>query len=416
MKRWISRSAALACVVALAAFLCACNHSTFRPPGREGPPGLVKHGDEAHLWLMTKQEEQRMRHLGGGTRSIGKWITETWYHFDLQAHDPATTARVWKKRLLTVKDDQGGHSAQSRIFGQDGNKVWLFVNDQPVAVAAADGSVLADRKTLEQANPELRDLIPNDLDFYAYDDGLVIVAADARQWRIRGADYKAEPYTAPNDDYFRNVQFMATRWNGGFHTDDFLVRQANVDGKWIGLYSEKEAKDVANDEFGDHYKGEVVFNEGSQARRTFWTARIGKTKEFSEGTHDRLFDVTRVPGAPEYLQVGMLVRQGTRQPLRLQDPSGFLVLHRTRLDEQGRLAITRLDDSLKPQWTTKLPYHDLRNRFESKDHLLLYGLVQETVKGVTSTSEHIVSLDLRDGKVRAWNVPLEREVGVEEPR
>jgi hypothetical protein len=32
------------------------------------------------------------------------------------------------------------------------------------------------------------------------------------------------------------------------------------------------------------------------------------------------------------------------------------------------------------------------------------------VKGVTGTSEHIVSLDLRDGSLRAWNVPLEREV------
>jgi hypothetical protein len=411
MNRWKSRRVALPFALALSVLLSSCNHSTFRPPEREGPPGLVKRGDEARLWLVLKQEEQRMRHIGGGNRSIGKWITETWYHFYLEAHDPATTDRVWKKKLLSVKDDQGGHASQSRIFGQDGDRIWLFVNDQPVAVSSVDGSTLADRQTLEQRNPELRDLIPKDLDFYAYDDGLVIVAADARRWRIRGTDFRAEPYVAPNDDYFRTVQFMATRWNGGYHTKDFLVQQASVDGKWLGFYSEKEAADAGHDEFGDHYKRpDVVWDEGSQARRTFWTARIGKTEEFSEGTHDRLFDVTRVPGAPEFLQAGWLVRQGTRQPLRMQDPAGFLVVHRTRLDEEGRLAITRLDDALKPQWTAKLPYHDLRNRFESADRLLLYGLVQETVKGVTGTSEHIVSLDLRDGSLRAWNVPLEREV------
>jgi len=257
----------------------------------------------------------------------------------------------------------------------------------------------------------LRGLISKELDFYAFDDGLVIIAADARRWRIRDEDFHAEPYVAPNDEYFRNVQFMATRWNGGHHTQDFLVRQANVDGKWLGLYSEKEAADAGHDEFGDHYKRpDAVWDEGSQARRTFWSARIGKTKEFSEGTHDRLFDVTRVPGAPDYLQAGWLVRQGTRQPLRVKDPDGFLVVHRTRLDEEGRLAITRLDDALKPQWTAKLPYHDLRNRFELPDRLLLYGLVQETKKGVTGTSERIVSLDLRDGSFRAWNVPLERAV------
>ena len=411
MHRWISRFAALPCALALIVLLSSCNHSTFRPPEREGPPGLVKHGDEAHLWLVTKQEEQRMRYVGGSARSTGTWINETWYHFHLEAHDPTTTARVWKKKLLSVKDDEGGHSSQARIFGPDGDRIWLFVHDQPIAVSSADGSRIADRETLEQANPELRGLISKELDFYAFDDGLVIIAADAQRWRIRGENFHAEPYVAPNDEYFRNVQFMATRWNGGHHTQDFLVRQANVDGKWLGLYSEKEAADAGHDEFGDHYKRpDAVWDEGSQARRTFWSARIGKTKEFSEGTHDRLFDVTRVPGAPDYLQAGWLVRQGTRQPLRVKDPDGFLVVHRTRLDEEGRLAITRLDDALKPQWTAKLPYHDLRNRFELPDLLLLYGLVQETKKGVTGTSEHIVSLDLRDGSFRAWNVPLERAV------
>ena len=80
--------------------------------------------------------------------------------------------------------------------------VWLFLNDRPVAVSNKDGSTLADRSTIEQRNPGLRDLIPKDLDFYAYDDGLVIIAADARRFRIRAPDYKAEPYIAPNDEYF----------------------------------------------------------------------------------------------------------------------------------------------------------------------------------------------------------------------
>ena len=224
-------------------------------------------------------------------------------------------------------------------------------------------------------------------------------------------DFHAEPYTAPNDEYFRNAQFMATRWNGGYHTQDFLVRQMMTDGRWIGFYSPKEADHAGRDEFGDHLaKPEVVDDEGAQARRTFWTARIGKTKEFTEGAHDRLFDVTRVPGAPEFLEAGLLIRQGTRQPLRLQDPSGFLVLHRTRLGEEGRLAFTRLDDNLKTQWTTKLPFHDLRNRYEVPGRLLLYGIVQQTERGVTGTSEHLVSLDLGDGKLQAWNVPMEQKV------
>lgn len=149
---------------------------------------------------------------------VGKWVTETYYHFHLQAHDPATADRLWKKELLTVKDDAGGHTAQARLLGQAGEIVWLFLNDQPVAVSSKDGRTVADRSALERQNPELRDLIPKELDLYAYDDGLVITAADARRFRIEGSEFRAQPYTPPNDEYFRQVEFMATRWNGGYHT------------------------------------------------------------------------------------------------------------------------------------------------------------------------------------------------------
>ncbi|MDQ3200009.1 MAG: hypothetical protein M3Q46_12655, partial [Verrucomicrobiota bacterium] len=175
------------------------------------------------------------------------------------------------------------------------------------------------------------------------------------------------------------------------------------------FFTEKEAAQAGNDEWGDHMtKPETVHEDNGPTRRTFWTARIGKTKEFSEGTHDRLFDVTRIPGALEYLEAGLLKRAGAQEPLRLEDQAGFLVVHRTRLDEEGRLAITRLDDNFKAQWTTALPYHDLRNRFESPGRLLLFGIVQETEKGVTSSSEHLAALNLADGKMQSWDVSAEK--------
>ncbi len=400
----------LVAALALASLCASCSKSSFDPVEREGPPALVAQpAGEPIFWLMLKQEEQRMRYLRGGSRMIGNWVTEIYFHFDLQAHDPATAGRLWKKRMLTVKNEAGGHTAQARILGQEGEVVWLFLHDQPVAVSSKDGSVLADRKTLERQNPELRDLIPTVLDFYAYDGGLVMTAADARRFRISGSEFRAQPYTPPNDDYFRQVEFMATRWNGGYHTKDFVAYQLMRDGKWLGLYTEKEAAYAGNDEWGDHLaKPESIYPEGSRARRTFWTARIGKTKEFSEGAHDRLFDVTRVPGASEYLEAGLLIQPGTRQVLRLQDPSGVMVVHRTRLDEQGRVAFTRLDDNLQTKWTATLPFHDLRNRYQLPGHLLLYGIVQETEKGVTGWSEHLVALDLRDGRRQGWNVKHER--------
>ena len=82
-------------------------------------------------------------------------MTEMHYHFDLHGHDARTTERLWTKRLLSVKDKEGGHNAQGRILGRDGEVVWLFLHNQPVALAARDGSVLADGPALEQRNPAL---------------------------------------------------------------------------------------------------------------------------------------------------------------------------------------------------------------------------------------------------------------------
>ena len=119
--------------LALAVSLSSCNRSSFRPPEREGPPALVQEAGQPRVWLLLKQEEQKSRYLGG-TRTIGKWVTEIYYHFDLQSHDPATADRLWKKRLLTVKEEGGGRVAQARLLGQEGEVVWLFMNYGTVAI------------------------------------------------------------------------------------------------------------------------------------------------------------------------------------------------------------------------------------------------------------------------------------------
>lgn len=391
--------------------LASCDSSSFDPPRRLGPPALVMHEGEPRLWLMVKQEEEKQRRFGGSRRWASSWVTETYYHFELQWHDSRTTERLWKKRLLTLKDDKGGHNAEARILGQDGNVVWLYLHDGPVAVSAGDASVLADRAQLEQRNSSLQGLLAKELKFYTYDNGLVITSADSRLYKVRVSDYAVEPYKPASDDHFRSVQFMSSQWNGGYNNVDFMTRQIMLGSRWFGFYTEKEAADAGDDRFGDTLKNpDSVIPEGSRARRTFWTARIGKTKEFSEGSHDRVFDITRVPGAPDFLEAGLLIQQGTKKPLMLADPESFLVLHRTRLDAEGRLALTRLDTDLRPRWTATLPFIQLQNRFQFPDRLLMYGSVQVTEKGATDWQELIAALDLRDGGTRVWNVTRERSV------
>ena len=55
----------------------------------------------------------------------------------------------------------------------------------------------------------------------------------------------------------------------------------------------------------------------------------------------------------------------------------------------------------------RCPFHDLRNRYESAgtSSSLRNRLTDE--KGVTGSSEHLVALNLSDGKMQSWNVPAE---------
>lgn len=397
---------AVGCVLLLA----ACESRTFGPPERVGPPLLVMQGDEPRLWLLVKIEESRQRYLRSGSRMLGNWVTERHYHFDLHTHDGRTAQRLATKRLASVPDKDGGYNARGRMLGPDGEAVWLFLHDEPLALAMRDGSVLIDGAGLAERNPSLKDVLPKELDFYVFDDGLVVTTADGRRVRVRASAMNAEPYQPASEDHFRQAQFMATQWNGGYQAKDFMTRQITLGGRWLGLLSEREAQDAGDDGFGDHFKdSSQIFHEGARARRTFWTARIGKTKEFSEGAHDRLFDVTKVPNAPEFLEAGLLIKQGTRAPLILSDPTGMLVLHRTRLDDEGRLALTCLDEGLREQWKATLPMTELRNRFELSGRLLFYGAAQVERKGARNWQELIVALDLRDGKMQAWNVTLEKK-------
>lgn len=412
MKRFHSGGAALVLTALLTS--CGGHASTFRPAEAQGPPALVEQGKESCLWLLLKQEEQRTERIGSYASAQAE--TTSYYHFDLQAHDPATAARLWKKPLREVREDSGGRTFAARILGQQGEVVWLFLGDGPVALSSKDGTQVADRATLEQRNPALHSLIPKELKFYAYDDGLILIAADARRFRIRAGDFVAETYTPPNEAYFREVQ---SRRDDFHRMGEFLLKQMMLNSRWIGFFTEKEAEDVGKDDFGKkiatvgpsfNYWSEF---EDAQARRTFWSARIGKTKALPE-IRDRLFDLTRIPGASEFLAAGLFLEAGpftmpgTKQALRLHEPDGFLVLHRTRLGEEGRLALTRLDDNFKTRWAATLPLQEFHQRFDPPGHLLLFGSVPETKGAATSTSEHLVALDLADGKVQSWNVTADQ--------
>lgn len=477
-----------AVLLSLVLWLSACSHSSFDPPERSGPIGLVDTGSGKQAWLAVIQEEERSRHIGGGSRSSGRWVTDYIYHLRLQAHDPATAQRLWLKELKVLRDKEGGMGAQIRVLGQQGDIVWVWVHDQVLALSARDGSLVADRAALAKANPGIAGVLPSELKFYTFIGKLVVTLADARRVGIEMPGYRAAPYQVADERQFSHAVSLGTTWNGGYDTRDFGVRHGRFGNDWIGLLSEREARDAEDDSRGDHYADSVdIDDERELARRTFWRATAtawnddflvyggrkgvqgycadraesaardddsnafmraaadGNLDDYEDGaratapaTHrqrikdcvenfdaekfkrivtlerisgagewlqGRLLKAEAVPGAPEWIQRGILMKPAVRAPLRLQDPDGVLVLHRTRMDAQGRLALSRVDGGFaRTSWTAVLPYDALTNRWSVGSHLLLNGNWNEVREGVTTRHEAMLSLDLGDGRWQAWDI------------
>jgi hypothetical protein len=411
----------------LLSFLAACSSSHFESPDMQGEPAMVDADGQPRLWVLSKQEEKREVSVGGSRRSAPSWRTDTFFHFQVQAFDPLTAKPLWKKRLLTFGDAEARGTAPSRVIGssvdgallgQDGGIVWLRIGALPFAVSAADGSVVADAAELQKRNPELAGLLPEDARLYGFDRGLVLTAADARMFAIRGPGLKAVAYTPPPPPTYEEGPMQA---NGTRRTvpmrpliGPIPVRQVVLDGKWLGLYSPKEAVDAGDDTWGDHFLYPYTVLDESMARRTFWRTEVVTGQRFDD-RFDRLSGLTPIADTPTYLEGRFVAELPGEKPLVLADPTSVLVWHLTRIDSAGRLALARVGADLKPLWATALPLSETgllnpETYWLLPGAIVVMGQLQSETDGVTSREPHLVSVRLSDGAMQAWNMSQERAV------
>ncbi len=406
--------------------IAGCTSSHLEPPEIQGPIAMVKDGSASRVWVLSKQEEVHTVSVGGGSRQTGTTRDDTYFHFDLKAYDPITTRPLWTRHLVTIGDPDPkgfepsrviGSAAEGQLLGQDGSVVWLLIDNSPMALNAADGSVLADAAALEQRNPTLKGLLPREAKLYGFDQGLVLTSADARRLVIRGPGLLATPYAPtpaaqPEPDRMANGR---ERVVPSLPMGEVLARQVLLGGQWLGLYSEKEAADVLNDSFGDKYRYPYsVIDEGSLVRRGFWRGRVIDAQRFDD-KFQRLADLAPVANAPTYIRGRFLKDPATGKALILDAPAGVVVWHSTRIDNAGRLALTRLGADLHAIWTTELPVSENSIATPMRywllpGHIIVSGVQESVVDGTTQRELHLVSVQLADGARQAWNLHHETAV------
>ncbi|MEO6155188.1 MAG: PA2928 family protein [Thermomonas sp.] len=406
-----------------------CSSTTFEAAEVKGAPAMVDDAGQPRLWVLSKQEERRQIAVGGVSRRTSTdWRTDTFFHFSVQAIDPISTKTVWKQRLRTFGDDEAtgsnpsrviGSAVSARLLGQEGPRVWLLIGDEPMVVSAHDGQLLADAAGLEARNPTLKGLLPSEAKHYGFDDGLVLMSADARQFVVRGDKLQAQPYTLPPP---RNPWPKGQMLADG--TEEMVPmppplgepppRQAMLGSEWIGLYSEKEAAEIARDESGKTLRYPYsVSDEGSLARRTFWRAKIVPFKD-RDNTFQRLTELKPIPGAPTFLKGRFINEPDSDRPMKLEGTPGLLVIHSTRMDAAGRVMLARLDANLKKVWRTELPFSEtnlLRNitKWRLPGHLVAVGEKEYVEAGVTHREPWIASVALDTGAMQVRKLTVEED-------
>jgi hypothetical protein len=398
--------------------LAGCSRSTFERVEVLGSPAMVDQGGNPRLFVLTKQKEVRQVGVGSGSMD---WRSDTFFHFGIQAFDPLSAKPLWHQRLQTFGDPDAkgtapsrviGSTVDARLLGQDGNIVWLLIGESPLAIDVNNGRIVADSERLQQVNPELKGLLPSEAKHYTFNQGLVLMAADARQFVVRGPDQKAVPYTSPPPPAAPEGRLQANGTRELVPTKPFgenPVRQVTLGGQWLGLYSEKEAIDAGKDDWGRNLRYPYrVIDEGRLSRRTFWRAKIITAQQFDD-RFERLSDLTPIPGAPTFLKGRFKTDPKTGDALLLSDPESVLVWHSTRVDDAGRLAMTRLDADLKPIWKAELPLSEtdaVRQvaTWLLPGHMVVVGQLQTTADGVQSRTLQAATIDLKTGEFRTMDL------------
>lgn len=404
--------------------LSGCKNSWFGTPELQGRPGMVQAGDDTALWVLQKQEEIRRVGVGGGSSRRGGgtyWREDTYYHFDVQAFDPATARPLWSQRLVTYSDPDLkpgqrkpsrviGSAVSGRLLGQVDGQVWLLVDENPYVLEATGGERVLDRDGLLAKRPELDGLLPSDAQFWRFDQGPVLTLADGRTVRLRGPELALEDYV-PRSAPAAPVPTWANGRERVVPTPPMhpLLRHVpQGPDRWLALFNEVEAADAVQDSFGDHALFPYSIQDaGPLARRQFHDVRLEQTTRFDD-TFLRVATAEPVAGSPVLLK-GRFVRDPTTGEALSPGDGDLLVWHLDRIDSAGRLQLSRFSADLQPRWQVALPMSESGTAnpvafWRLGDRLVVTGQRETSKDEVVTREPFLASVSLANGSVVAWNL------------
>lgn len=368
-------------VIASALYVFVLPNFYLQPVKTFGPPLRVGN----RVYLLTGQWK---------TKLLDETARDTDLLVDLWAFDAGTARPVWRRR---VEQERGGAMDGRALLGADGETLWLLLPSGIAAASLRDGSLIASPADIESRNPPLKGLLAREARYFQFDSaGLRVTAADARVWRIDARTFHARPGEGPAAAAAGTVRPAYFTPNATYL---FQERGLHIPGGWLGLLNEQEKEYL-----GRHNNvGGLDF----QSRRRLWLARVGEGRNFF-GPFKTYTNFK--PLGDDFLAAGLLSAYDTSrgEVLWMRNPDSVLVLHRDRLDERGRLRLSRIaGPDGRRVWDTALPLSVLQSVLPGEPSLVLYGReFTEPVDGrprdpLHDAREKLIAIDLATGKIHA---------------
>jgi hypothetical protein len=353
-------------------------------------------------------------------------------HVDLWALDAATAQPAWKRRVRTF-EDRGLLTFE--LLGVDGGTLWLFVRE-PIGITLSDGTIVADGARLEQLNPAIAGKRVDQTGYVAFGaQGLQLTLNDATQWVVDGATLTAQPRDAAP---LAPQGIVAPAYDASY-TSSFQMRGLSIGGtRWLGVLTEEEATALQGEPVvpgaqpgerrgaaADFFAREHVPSILSAQPRAYrlWSARVTKvsaaptgwSKELPDnwGTRDQFGDYQALPGAPTFLQAGLLGDGRSEHPFWFREPDSVPVLHHDKLGDAGRLRLTRVaGPGGRIVWDAALPLANLEAVTSGERTLVLVGTEPNPAYDARSevsrdAHEKIVAVDIAGGGVTTFDLTAE---------
>lgn len=347
----------------------------------------------------------------------------TWYY--VQSNDGKTGNLIGRKKIKHHSDIP---FFPVKTLGIAADAAWVLMGE----IMAFDPHTLAvkaDQTTLENKNPALKGMFPQEERFYRFnpaDQHIYVTAKDGVQWKINCATLEAstasqyppenrikavlqqtkseqqaiqnilDSLERPSFTYTsqgRQAQQHWYRYRDSLQQIVFSLRNIESAYKQLQLTVErlqrtgntfariKNNQDTCAGRWFGLYSADEMRElsdrlsmhtaNGETARRLFHTAPY---EADNRGRPSIQLNRATVPSHRQvFLQGGFLLNKQTGLPIRLHHPEGALVVHKDQVGNEGKILVSRIDFEGKLVWTVHTELRDWADWQLTDTHLYVSG-------------------------------------------